>query len=103
MSKNDFYNVVVSQFAKEDLNEIIAYYESLNKSYVETVITQFEDNILSLSHFPESGRIIPNYTDKVLNGIEKSFRVCIVLCMKFEKKMSSFIQLLIAEEILMKC
>ena len=26
-----------------------------------------------------------NYTDKVLNGIEKSFRVCIVLCMKFEK------------------
>ncbi len=51
MSENDFYNVVVSQFAKEDLSEIIAYYESLNKSYVESVITQIEDNILSLSHF----------------------------------------------------
>ncbi len=53
--------------------------------------------------FPKAEELFPNYTDKVLNGIEKSFRVCIVLCMKFEKKMSSFIQLLIAEEILMKC
>lgn len=68
MSENDFYNVVVSQFAKEDLNEIIAYYESLNKSYVETVITQFEDNILSLSHFSESGRIIP---ELYRQGIER--------------------------------
>ena len=53
--------------------------------------------------FPKAEESFPNYTDKLLNGIEKSFRVCIVLCMKFEKKMSSFIQLLIAEEIWMKC
>ena len=59
---------LVSQIAKEDLNEIIAYYESLNKSYVETVITQFEDNILSLSHFPESGRFIP---ELYRQGIER--------------------------------
>jgi plasmid stabilization system protein ParE len=68
MSENDLYNVVVSQFAKEDLNEIIAYYESLNKSYIESVITQFENNIFSLSHFPESGRIIPELYKQ---GIER--------------------------------
>lgn len=68
MSENDFYNVVVSQFAKEDLNEVIAYYESLNKSYFESVITQFEDNILSLSHFLESGRIVP---ELYRQGIER--------------------------------
>ncbi len=35
--------------------------------------------------FQKADESFPNYTDKVLNGIEKSFRVCIVLCMKFEK------------------
>lgn len=50
------------------MDEIIAHYESLNKSYVESVITQFEDNILSLSHFPESGRIVP---ELYRQGIER--------------------------------
>ena len=68
MSQDDVYNVIVSRFAKDDLNEIIEYYDSLNKSYVESVINQFEDNILSLSHFPQSGRIIPEIHKQ---GIER--------------------------------
>jgi len=52
MSENNLCNVVVSQFAKEDLNDI-----------------------------------------------EKPFKGFIALCMKFVKKMSSFIQLLTVEEI----
>ena len=43
------------------------YYKSLNPSHVESVIAQFEHNILSLSHFPLSGRVVPELYDQ---GIE---------------------------------
>lgn len=51
--------VLVSDFAMEDLREIVAYYQSLNKNYVEKVIAEFEENIFSLKQFPRSGRIVP--------------------------------------------
>ena len=51
--------VIVSQFAEEDLNEIIEYYFSLSEKYVEKVISEFEENVMSLQRHPKSGRIVP--------------------------------------------
>ncbi|WP_294430374.1 type II toxin-antitoxin system RelE/ParE family toxin [uncultured Treponema sp.] len=51
--------VVVSQFAEDDLNEIVEYYFSLNQNYVSKVISEFESNVMSLKEHPKSGRIVP--------------------------------------------
>ena len=51
MRKSKVYNVIISKSAEDDLREIVDYYKALNSSYVESVIAQFEHNILSLSHF----------------------------------------------------
>lgn len=51
--------VIVSQFAEDDLNEIIEYYFSLSEKYVEKVISEFEENVMSLQRHPKSGRIVP--------------------------------------------
>ena len=67
MRKNKVYNVIISKFAEDDLKEIVDYYKTLNPSYVESVIAQFEHNILSLSRFPLSGRVVPELYDQ---GIE---------------------------------
>ena len=68
MKKSKVYNVIVSKSAEDDLRDIVDYYKSLNPSYVESVITQFEHNILSLSRFPLSGGIVPELYDQ---GIEQ--------------------------------
>lgn len=67
MRKGKVYNVIISKSAEDDLKEIVDYYKTLNPSYVESVIAQFEHNILSLSHFPLSGRVVPELYDQ---GIE---------------------------------
>ena len=51
--------VIVSRFAEDDLNEIIDYYFSLSQNYVEKVIAEFEENIMTLQKYPKSGRIVP--------------------------------------------
>ena len=68
MPKNELYEVVVSQLAIDDLNEIVGYYESLSHSYINSVIDKFENNINSLAVFPRNGRIIPELSRQ---GIEK--------------------------------
>ena len=68
MRKNKVYNVIVSKSAEDDLRDIVDYYKSLNPPCVESVVTQFEHNILSLSRFPLSGRIVPELYDQ---GIEQ--------------------------------
>lgn len=67
MRKSKVYNVIISKSAEDDLKEIVDYYKALNSSYVESIIAQFEHNILSLSHFPLSGRVVPELYDQ---GIE---------------------------------
>ena len=37
--------VLVSQFAEDDLNEIAEYYFSLSQNYVEKIISEFESNV----------------------------------------------------------
>ena len=51
--------VLVTEFAKEDLREILEYYQSSSQKYVEKVISDFQENILSLNKHPKSGRIVP--------------------------------------------
>ena len=51
--------VLVTEFAKEDLREILEYYQSSSQKYVEKVISDFQENILSLKKYPKSGRIVP--------------------------------------------
>lgn len=52
-------DVIVSQFAEDDLNEIAEYYFSLNPNHVENIVSEFEINILSLQQYPKRGRIVP--------------------------------------------
>lgn len=51
--------VIVSQFAEDDLNEVVEYYYSLSPNFVEKLISEFESNVLSLKEYPKSGRIVP--------------------------------------------
>ena len=57
--ENEIKEVEVSPFAQDDLNEIIEYYSSYSQNYVETTISEFEENVMSLQQHPRSGRIVP--------------------------------------------
>ena len=52
-------DIIISQFAEDDLDEIAAYYVSLSPGYVEKVISDFEKNVMSLKEHPKSGWIVP--------------------------------------------
>lgn len=56
--ENEIKEVEVSPFAQDDLNEIIEYYSSLSQNYIESTISEFEENVMSLKQHPRSGRII---------------------------------------------
>ena len=57
--ENEIKEVEVSPFAQDDFNEIIEYYSSYSQDYVETTISEFEENVMSLQQHPKSGKIIP--------------------------------------------
>lgn len=57
--ENEISEVIVSQFAEDDLTEIVDYYFSLSQNYVEKVISEFEENVMSLKNHPKSGRVVP--------------------------------------------
>ncbi len=57
--ENEIKEVEVSPFAQDDLNEVIEYYSSYSQNYVETTISEFEENVMSLQQHPKSGRIVP--------------------------------------------
>lgn len=57
--ENEIKEVEVSPFAQDDLNEIIEYYSSLSQNYVESTISEFEENVMSLKKHPRSGRVVP--------------------------------------------
>ena len=57
--ENEINEVEVSPFAQDDLNEIIEYYFLYSQNYIETIISEFEENIMSLQQYPRSGRIAP--------------------------------------------
>ena len=51
--------IIISEFAEEDLDEIAAYYFSRSPDYVERIISEFEENVMSLQKHPKSGRTVP--------------------------------------------
>lgn len=57
--EKEINEVIVSQFAEDDLNEIVEYYFLLSQNYVEKIISEFEENIMSLKKHPRSGRVVP--------------------------------------------
>ena len=57
--ENEINEVEVSPFAQDDLNEIIEYFFLYSQNYIETTISEFEENIMSLQQYPRSGRIVP--------------------------------------------
>ena len=57
--ENEIKEVEVSPFAQDDFNEILENYSSYSQDYVETTISEFEENVMSLQQRPKSGRIIP--------------------------------------------
>ena len=59
MKNEKIEEIIVSEFAEEDLNEIVDYYFSRSPNYVERIISEFEENVESLQNHPKSGRIVP--------------------------------------------
>ena len=59
MKNEKIEEIIVSEFAEEDLNEIVDYYFSRSPDYVERIIFEFEENVLSLQKHPKSGRTVP--------------------------------------------
>ena len=57
--ENEIIEVIVSQFAEDDLNEIVEYYFLLSQNYIEKIISEFEENVMSLKKHPRSGRVVP--------------------------------------------
>ena len=51
--------IIVSDFAEHDLNEIADYYFSRSPDYVERIISEFEENVMSLQKHPKSGKTVP--------------------------------------------
>ena len=53
--------VIVSRFAEDDLNEIVEYYFSISRNYIEKIISEFEKNIMSLQKYPKGGSVVPEF------------------------------------------
>ena len=59
LENENIEEIIVSEFAEEDLNEIADYYFSRSPDYVGRIISEFEENVMSLQKHPKSGRIVP--------------------------------------------
>ena len=59
MKNEKIEEIIVSEFAEEDLNEIVDYYFSRSPDFVERIISEFEENVLSLQKHPKRGRTVP--------------------------------------------
>ena len=59
MEDEEIEEIIVSEFAEADLDEIAAYHYSRSPNYVGRIISEFEENIESLQNHPKSGRIVP--------------------------------------------
>ena len=59
MEDEEIAEIIISEFAEEDLDEIASYHYSRSPNYVERIISEFEENVLSLQKHPKSGRTVP--------------------------------------------
>ena len=56
---NEKYAVILSNFAEDDLKEIIEYYQEINSEFSRNLFLAIEDKVKDLKDFPELGRIVP--------------------------------------------
>ena len=59
MENEEIEEIIISEFAEDDLDEIAAYHYSRSPNYVERIISEFEENVMSLQKHPKSGRTVP--------------------------------------------
>ena len=59
MEDEEIKEIIISEFAESDLDEIASYHYSRSPNYVERIISEFEENVLSLQKHPKSGRTVP--------------------------------------------
>ena len=59
MKNEKIEEIIISEFAEDDLDEIAAYYFSRRPDYVGRIISEFEENVESLQKHPKNGRIVP--------------------------------------------
>ena len=62
------YEVVLSQLAEIDINEIVSYYLQKNRDVALELYKRIKNRILELNNLPNKGRIVPE-VDK--NGIHQ--------------------------------
>ena len=62
------YEVVLSQLAEIDINEIVSYYLQKNRDVALELYKRIKNRILELDNLPNKGRIVPEL-DK--NGIHE--------------------------------
>lgn len=61
MKNEEIEEIIVSEFAEADLDEIAAYHYFRNPNYVERIISEFEENVMSLQKHPKRGRTVPEF------------------------------------------
>ena len=59
MEDEKIEEIIVSEFAEEDLDEIAAYHYSRSPNYVGRIISEFEENVRSIQKHPKSGGTVP--------------------------------------------
>ena len=58
MEDEKIEEIIISEFAEADLDEIAAYHYSRSSNYVERIISEFEENVMSLQKHPKRGRTV---------------------------------------------
>ena len=73
------YDVIISELAEKDINEIITYYISINTEYAKKLYGRIKGKILELSLLPEKGRIPPELEKNGIHDfkeiIEGNYRI----------------------------
>ena len=59
MEDEKIEEIKISEFAEADLDEIVSYHYSRSPNYVERIISEFEENVISLQKHPKRGRTVP--------------------------------------------
>ncbi len=68
--------IVWSKLAESDLNKIHEYIAKDSPYYVQQTVDQIFERVNQLINFPESGRQVPEFSDKTLKElIEGNYRI----------------------------
>ena len=58
MEDDEIKEIIISEFAEADLDEVASYYYSRSPNYVERIISEFEENVMSLQKHTKRGRTV---------------------------------------------